>query len=204
MESIEYTFFESLPEELVMVLFNYLRKDSNLVIINERIKRIYDTHINNILNGNFDPDEIFDRSDYFSYLDILAEWIIANIRLDGSNDLIIRDNIIEYRNKTPNELIEAIHEYTLNIKRIYLYKSIIDSDISSRSIYVLKSNKDEYIYINLCYFSKYNFVKGSVWKDFYKNILDNITRNYLLLNNDYEHLLTDEFKNLIIFHQPIW
>ena len=154
-----------LSDDLINVLFTHLRKDSHLILLNERIKYLHDKFMINISKGSFNPDEIFDSNYNTHSLKLILIRYLDQAMVDPE---ILFD------------LKSIPLKYIINMYKVYLY-----GKHNSNTIFcIFKDTNSNYVYIKI-YRDSYYLAIDKIFYKFYQFKLDHIIRNILLSKHGY-------------------
>ena len=184
----QYMYLDYLPDELINILFNSLKHNSKFLCdVGARYTQLYNERINNIQNGNIEPDDVFitfnkiDFSNKFKsdeydstimdldlpdVFDASLNFFVGNIKF---YKIYINDKIIEYADWkdfiSDCGLNKILYFYltptwtSLDFARFFIYK-----DINRNYVYIKEQRFHDdiklYIYINKQWKIIYNQVKS--------------------------------------------
>ena len=182
MEKETFTFFDYLPDELIIILFEILH-NFPLSKINQRIESLYNKFIENVKCGKVIPENVFYNIVSEKTIEHLKDFIDMAERFATENLFI---NPISFQNESEMGLLKLMKHYINNVSIIYLNEKGY-KDMYSAYHCILKTNNNKYILLKYSYsFTNSIIIKSADnWSKFYNKILDDESRNLLLNFNNY-------------------
>jgi len=201
-------YFDFLPEELIEILFIYLKFDSiDFIKISSDYRRIYD---NAIQRGNIDPYTVFRKLCINeNFKKNLYDWAVrsSNIlilteedkKLTGFNSkILIHVNDIKMDDGNKEKLLKVIKNATDNIQYLYIdawYDIIRNNNVN---IKIGKLYNGKYFlfskFSSLTSLNTLDFKTSSNWQDFWNKSLNNDLRQFLLEWNNFPNKFRFELK----------
>ena len=164
------TCFDLLPEDMLLVLMRYLKQDSYILCsLSEYINKIQCKYINNIMNGDYEEDDIFPIRD-----------VSSSDKSFLSFNIILYELIYDDKNITTDDFRCLIYN---NISKVLTRVKYEASDYSYLEIFKLKNNS----YVAMKYNDDSNLLiyNYNNYRELMKNLLSEI-KLYLLINNNYK------------------
>ena len=183
---VNFTFFDYLPDELIVIVLQLLRDQELFHKFNNRIESLYNKFIENVKSGNINPDDAFNYDTSQKSIDSIMS-LIKYIGNSPVTRFLIGDGTYTSVNKSNSELLEIIKYYMNNIIAIYLLNKNV-TFLYTSYYYIGKSKKGEYISFTYNKGVKFGTIiikYSNNWHKFYNKILTRDDRNLLLLRNNY-------------------
>ena len=182
------TYLDYLPDELINILFNYLNSEPRILCnLGNRYNNLYNMRIDNIKNGNIEPDDVFvtyNKMDFLnkfkseeyddSIMDLdLSETFNASLNFFVGNikfyKFYINDEIVEYNNWK-----NFINECGLN-RILYFYLTPTWTILGFVRFIIYKDTNKNYVYIKEQHFNnniEIHVYINKRWKIIYNQVKD--------------------------------